>query len=251
MPGEQEPTGTPPVQTPAPAPVAPPSQPPEIPPSSTALPDGTDWKAKYDGTRGAWMQAQTAWNEQLGAREEAIKSLRTQLQTANTQLTEAQNQIQTFTQQVEGIPQLEERAKQAETLEVMNQRLELIMKYPSIVNQTEVVEEELEVNGEKKTQQKRVNPVMDLLLSSKLQGDQYDALVAQMAGKFSAGEGAPAPPPGSPLVGTPPPSPAPSDEAGDLRKQIWEAREAGNHSMVNELMDQLADLQDKQAAKKS
>lgn len=243
--------GNPPAPTPpAPAPTPPPAQPVVIPPSSTTLPDDTDWKAKYDGMRGRLMQLNTQWNERLGAQDETIKDLGKRLETTSSQLATAQEQVVAFTQQVESIPQLQEQANKVETLETMNQRLDLIMRYPQIINQTKVEEVEVEVDGEKQTQQKRANPVLDLLLSSNLQGEQYAALVAQMAQTLPAESGTPPAPDSPPVVGTSPPAPVQANEEADLQKQVWDAREDGNYTLMNELMNQLAALKDKQASKK-
>lgn len=242
------PTGAPPAPDPisSPAPVVPPSQPVSIPPSSTVMPDETDWRAKYDGTRGAFKQAKSQWDEQRGAIEQGSKGLQQQLEVTTSQLTQAQEQVVVLTAQIEAIPQLTERANQADRIEALNARLELIMRYPNIVSQTELVETVVGEGDEATTQVERSNPVLDLLLSSSLQGEEYALLVAQMNAKFTAPPAATPLPTGSLLVGPGPPTPVSGGGIEDLQRQVLEARENGDHDLVTELTNQMAEWRDQQ-----
>lgn len=235
---------------------APPSQPaaPINPPQVDIDPNVENWeywRSKFYGTQGAFKQAQSAWDEQRGASEQARKGLTAQLEAANAQLAQTQKQVAELSQQLEVLPQLQERATEANRLEALNTRLNVILRYPQIVGQTEEVEVTVGEGDEATTQMERRNPFMDLVLSSNLEGPELETMVHQIASKLNepAEPALPPQPAASTMVGGgPPPTPAPSESVADLRQKAADARDAGDYNMAEALLDQIAELQDQQAS---
>jgi len=231
-----EPTITPPAASPPPATPAPTGQ-PVVPPSSTTMPAGTDYKAKFDGLRGAMMALQTQTAERIGSLEQQLRAVGGESTMKDEKLSAAEVNITNLTEQVSGLPALQERADKVETLEAQGLRLEAILRYPEIVGKTELVA----VEGEDE-KFNRVNPFLDALLSSTLSGDDFVALAEQMAGQLGTGgwtEGEVIPS-GPQQVGPNPPTPVPSGSADDLRAQALEAQRAGDYDKANGLWDQVS-----------
>lgn len=227
----------PPAASPAPVTPVPAGQPVTIPPSSTMLPAGTDYEAKYNGLRGAFGQAQAAWQERNGALEQQVQLLQTEAGHLKEKLSTAEANATKLTEQVSELPALHEQADKVTGLEAQGQRLEMILRYPEIVGKTEMVDTSEE--GEDEVFE-RVNPFLDALLSSTLTGDAFRALAEGMAGQLGTGEwteGEVKKPPGQQPGGAPPPSPVPSGSLEDLRKQALEAQRAGDYDKANSLWD--------------
>lgn len=226
-------TPMPPAASAPPATPAPAGQ-PVVPPSSTTMPAGTDWKAKFDGLRGAMMALQTQSAEQIGSLRQQLSAAGAELGVKSEQFSAAEINIAALTEQVTGLPALQEQADKVPILEAQGQRLEMILSYPEIVSKTELVNVSKEGEDEKI---ERVNPFLQALLSSSLEGDAFKTLAEGMAGKLGTGEEGEAPPQ---HVGPPPPTPVPSGSYEDLRKQALEAQRAGDYETANGLWDQVA-----------
>ena len=239
MPGEGTQEGTPPEgQAP---------QPPPIPPKTSSLSEQElrAWMNKQDGYRGAMLQQQEWYEGQLGAMRETSGALgkkadllqqeRDNLKSANDQL---QVQLAELQATVESVPQLQEQAQRAQTLEASNRRMHLIMQYPQIIAQTQVVE--TEVDGEKTTT--RQNPFLELLMNSNVDDDSFERLVAQTAASVAAGQ---APIQGGQPVGpgAPPPPPAGDSQGAELIRRRQEAHENGDYDLARALNDQIAALE--------
>jgi len=125
-------------------------------------------------------------------------------------------------------------------LRATNEKLGFVLKFPKLIAQGKVVEEEVE--GEKI--KKRVNPFLDLVLSSSLEGEAFEKMVAELAGAMGTTPPATvattqgAIPPGNP-------QPTVAVTADDLARQRNEARDSGDYSLASELNLQLLELQSK------
>ena len=230
-----------------------PGQIPQVPPRPMpGTVEPTQWESKFHGLRGSFKQAQAAWQEKEGMLTQQIKTLQGQLGTLNSQLGNAQSQVEQFQAQVEALPQLQERAEQADAFEVQLERLGTIMNYPEILAQTE---EAIVGEGEEATTERR-NPIMDLLMSSTMEGDAFVQMVEQVATKLRAGqqlepepsgEGEPEPRnPPAPIGAPPPPAPTGGDTLESLRKQAMEAQMSGDYQTATKLWDQVLEAENKQ-----
>lgn len=224
-------TPTPPAASTPPATPAPAGQ-PVVPPSSTTMPPDTDYKAKFDGLRGAMMALQTRSAEQIGALEQQLRAVGSESGMKDEKLSAAETNIANLTEQLTGLPAIQERANKVEGLEAQGLRLEAILRYPEIVGKTELVDTSAEGEDEKF---ERVNPFLDALLASTLAGDAFSALAEQMAGQLGTGERIDGEPPQH--VGPPPPTPVPSGSLDDLRAQALEAQRSGDYDKANGLWD--------------
>lgn len=223
---------TPPAASPAPATQAPIGQ-PVIPPSSTTMPAGTDYKAKFDGLRGAMMALQTQTAEQIGALEQQLRAVSSESNMKDEKISAAEANIAKLTEQLAGLPAIQEQANRVPTLESQRQRMEAILRYPEIIGKTVTV-----TSGDGEDQETtRENPFLDSLLSSTLTGDAFTALVEQMAGQL---RGEVQEPSGQQPGGPAPPTPVPSGSVDDLRKQALEAQRAGDYDKANRLWDAVA-----------
>lgn len=233
--------GTPPAVSPPPATQAPVGQPIAVPPSSTTMPAGTDWKAKFDGLRGAMMALQTSSQERIGSLEQQVRTSGGEKTMLQEKLSAAELNITNLTEQLTGLPAIQEQASKTTALEAQTARLEAILRFPEIVGKTEMVDVSAEGEDEKF---ERVNPFLDALLASTLEGDGFTSLAEQMAAQLGAGEWGEGDgeqtPPGQQPGGTGPPTPVPSGSLDDLRTQALEAQKSGDYNKANSLWDQVS-----------
>jgi hypothetical protein len=202
------------------------------------MPAGTDYKAKFDGLRGAMMALQTRSAERIGSLEQQIRAASSELQSAQEKFSAAETNIANLTGQLTGLPAIQEQADKVTGLEAQATRLEMILRYPEIVGKTELVDVSEEGEDEKF---ERLNPFLDALLSSTLTGDGFKSLAEQMAsqlgtGEWAEGEG----PSGQQPGGVTPPTPVPSGSLEDLRTRALEAQRAGDYDEANALWDKVA-----------
>ena len=211
------------------------------------------WESKYHGLRGSFIQAQRQWEERRGMLEQQIATLQQQVQSLQAQTQQLQQERDQLKQQVEALPTLEERASFADALEVQVERLELLVRYPEIWGQVEVVEVEDEETGEKR--EERRNPFLDMILSSTLDGDEFEQMVNDLAAKLRAGQTpTQSSQPATETAGTPqattggmPPTPAPPQDIESLRQQALDAQLAGDYDKAWKLWEELAKLKTQQA----
>jgi hypothetical protein len=198
------------------------------------MPAGTDYKAKFDGLRGAMMALQTHTTERIGSLEQQLRAVGSESTMKDEKLSAAEANITKLTEQISGLPAIQEQADKATTLEAQGLRLETILRYPEIVGKTEMVDTSAEGEDEKL---ERANPFLDALLSSSLQGEAFTALAEQMAGQLGIGQEGELP---AQQVGPPPPTPVPSGSVDDLRAQALEAQREGDYDKANGLWDQVS-----------
>jgi len=202
------------------------------------MPAGTDYKAKFDGLRGAMMALQTQSAERIGSLEQQVRASGSESTMLQEKLSAAELNITELAEQLSGLSAIQEEANKVTGLEAQASRLEVILRFPEIVGKTEQLDVSEEGEDEKF---ERVNPFLDALLSSTLGGDAFKELAEQMAsqlgtGEWAEGEKAPG------QVGPPPlPTPIPSGSLEDLRKQAMEAQRAGDHSAASKLWDKFAE----------
>ena len=199
------------------------------------MPAGTDWKAKFDGLRGAMMALQTSSQERIGSLEQQVRASGGEKGMLQEKLSAAELNITKLAEQMDGFPAIQEQANKSTALEAQTARLEAILRFPEIVGKTEMID----VSGDDEDEKfDRVNPFLDALLSSSLGGDAFTELAEQMAAQLGTGEweGEETPQPG----GTKPPTPVPSGSLDDLQKQAREAQRSGDYGKANELWDQVS-----------
>jgi len=235
-------TGT---ATPAPSgavALASPSPPVAIPPSSTVLPSDTKYREQYDGLRGAFKAARTQWDETRGGLEEQLRSTKSELELLRQQSTQLTTQNTTFQEQLTALPGLQERAGLAEAMELQLERMEIIMRHPQIIARTAVV-----TVGEGDTaHEERQNPFMDMLLSSTVSGDDFLAMVNQIAGQLNVPAATPITTSPVTAASAPPPTPAPGDETIEsLLKQANALSLEGKYDEVNAIYDKVSVLRSK------
>jgi hypothetical protein len=211
----------------------------EIPPKSTDVesPEKEDWRRKYDSQRGVLLERQRQWDEWRGIVEARMESLQDQLAVANRQLAEETTTRTQLAQQVEQLPTIQETASRVPQLEQQIDRLHFAMQLPSIVAQAK----EVEVTGDDGTvRQERQNAVLDMLLSSTVQGPQWQRMAQELAQTLQrqSPEGLP---PARPLDMTPPGGPPPPTGGNSLEELYAQLREAYQSPDMQDRVRQITD----------
>jgi hypothetical protein len=136
--------------------------------------------------------------------------------------------------QLADVPSLQERAEQGDQASAQLARLQYLTQFPQIIGAVQVEE----VTAEDGTvSEARTNPTLDLLMSSSLDGEQFDQHVrafVQNLPTFGNAPGAPPPSAGS----TRPPPPASRSSADDLMSRANEAMQAGDYREAERLLDE-------------
>lgn len=237
VPATPVPLAVPPVQTAVPSPVN-----VGLPPASTSLAADdpkTDFRRKYDELRGTLKSARSQWDEVYGELSTGIKAGNATI--SQFQALQQQLQVLAAERQVTQtrLGELQAEADKVTGLAAMNDKLQNILRFPQIVTAAKQVEVEGE-DGKKTT--KVVNPLMDLALSSTLQGEDFAALLEQLAGQLGPQQAQTALPQtaGNPaeMITTPPP-PAGGDSIDELRKQATAAMDAGEYELFYQLQDKI------------
>lgn len=239
---------------PAPGPAV---APVSIPPASSVIqaqsPGETlDWQRRHDSVRGNWMAERSHWDTQRGFMEQQIRGLEAQVTAVQTQNQQLATERETLTEQVASLPDLQQQAAQAEELLNRSAKLEAFMRYPQLVGQTQVsTTTETNEAGEEVEVQRRVNPILDLVLSSTLGGQAYVDMLNDLAARFDVPRGTVVePPPPPPPAGTPldmtttvpqTPQPAGPTSLEELRRRRDEARDDGDYETFFQLQDAIGD----------
>lgn len=241
-----EPTnGTVTTETPVvPQPVAQPPEPLEIPQTSTVLQaQGDDltaaqWRRKFESMRGNLMERQRQWDEYQGRIEARVSAFENRISDLQNQVAGLQTENGDLKTQLENADDLRKAAGQVPQLTDQLEKLRYAARFPSIISQAKVVE----VQGEDgQTVQERQNTVLDMLLSSSVQGEDWQKMVVELSQTLErqpiAGQ-----PPARPLDMTPPgsaPPPAAGDPIAELEAKQEQAYIDGNWDEVRALNDQL------------
>lgn len=198
--------------TTTPAPVA---QPPASPAPGLYAPDGKTWQSKFHGAEGRAQQVTQQRDTVVGGYEQRISDLQQELREAQAKVTTLEGQVQKLTGQVDAIPQLRGELDAAKSAAAKASRLQVLMRHPGLLSVQ--VEEEREVEGQ--TQTVQVNPFMQFVDSTTLEGDPLDAMLRQMASAMSVPAVIPAPAPVVEGAAPQPATPAGESGADALRKE--------------------------------
>ena len=220
-----------------------------LPPTSTALLErdsNTDFRRQYDQLRGTLQSALSQWDQVYGSLTGEIGRLQTsqvQLGVAQTKLTAYSTERETLNTRLQ---ELQAQAQAAATLKAQNDKLSAVMRFPAIIN---AATEKATDDGTKTV----VNPFLDLVLSSTLEGDLYSNMLAQVAEQLKGQQLAQQPstpaaqrPPDNPAeMITTPPAPGGSDSVDSLMEQSFAAMDAGDLDKFQELQDRIIDMRAK------
>lgn len=196
----------------------------------------TDFERQSDYLRGEIMARQGQWDTYRGQVEAHDKQLRDQIDTLQGRITSLTGDKTTLQEQVNILPDLQSKAQQVEALAGEVGKLRFVMAYPALTNA--VVEET--VKKEDGTEAVvRKNPYLDLLLSSTLGGEQFEAMVADLAQavRSKVPQGTPPAPPtttgATPAGGPAPTTPTTHEELKRQREEAWAAGDTNLQSALN------------------
>jgi len=188
-----------PVVTPAPV-----VQPPASPAPGLYAPDGKTWQSKFHGAEGRAQQVTQQRDTVVGGYEQRVEDSQQALRVAQAKVATLEGQVQQLTGQVDTIPQLRGELDAAKSAASKASRLQVLMKHPGLLS--------VQVEEEQEGQTVQVNPFMQFIDSTTLEGDSLDAMLRQMASAMSVPAATPAP---APIVEGAAPQPAtPAGESG-------------------------------------
>lgn len=176
---------TPAVTTPAPV-VQPPASPaPDLVDPRIYASDGKLWESKFFGAEGRAKQLTQQRDTVVGGYEQRIEDSQQALRVAQAKVTTLEGQVQQLTGQVDTIPQLRGELDAAKSAASKASRLQVLMKHPNLLA--------VQVEEEQEGQTVQVNPFMQFIDSTTLEGDPLDAMLRQMASAMSVPAVTPAP----------------------------------------------------------
>jgi len=164
----------PPVVPPAPATLPPAPAVPAMPPTPSQLrrqDPNVDMDRQFNHLRGELNARANDWQTWQGQVEQINLTLAQDLAAARQEASQAQAQLQ----RAQGF---EAQAQQSQTLAQQNDRFARLIRYPVILQQG-TVQQVTDEQGQ--VQSVNVNPYLDLLMSSNLQGDNFEAAVQRLA----------------------------------------------------------------------
>jgi uncharacterized phage infection (PIP) family protein YhgE len=211
------PVAVPPAPSPAPAPA--PLKGQTFDPGDVYAEDGKRWKDKFNGLRGSMKQLETGYQEQVGGLEQQIRGLQDQLSQAQATAGTLNAQIEQLRGSEAQVAALQQTVAELQGQANRAERFRILMNQPRLLN-VRVEEQVPGENGAEPTT-RIVNPFLDLVEKSDLEGEALQTLLNQMASAIPVPQQAPAPlaPP------TIPPAPAPSgDDLSSLEKREKELR---------------------------
>lgn len=218
-----EPTVTP--QTPTVPVVVQPATPPSSPVQSVYAqedvyaPDGKLWKAKFHGAQGYLKQKEAGFLTEEGALKAQLEAAQQAVAEHTATIASLQGNVTSLTETSGTIPALQEEIGKLKLEAAKASKYQIAMRYPALLSIK--VEEEVPVpEGQEGEPTKRtVNPVLDLIESSGLDGPTLEMTLQRMVAAM--------PEVGAKQTLTPSPvtpsSPAPAVPAGD-DKQAWIAK---------------------------
>jgi len=174
-----------PVASPVPATLPPAPQALVVPPTPSQIRKdnpNVDMDRQFNHFRGELKARATEWQTWQGQAEQVNRTLAQDLALAQQTATQAQEQLQ----HAQGF---EAQATQAQSLALQNDRLARLIRYPVILQQG-VVQQVTDDQGQ--VQNMTVNPYLDLLMSSNLQGDNFEAAVQRLASSLPSQQNVPA-----------------------------------------------------------
>jgi len=230
-----------PVAAPQPLPTPPPAL--EVPPTSTdvsAQDPTADFERKFNSQRGTIKERQRQWDEYQGVMETRLKAAESMVRVQEAQLVEMRATTQRLTEQLSGVPVLRESANKVPVLQEQMDKLKFAMQFPTLIEQAKVVEV---TNDAGEITQVRQNTVLDMLLSSSVQGENWQRMAEELAVTLTRESpvGLPASRPlGMTLPGGPPQPIGGGDSIEELKAQMRTAYQTGNYQQVDEITSAIA-----------
>jgi hypothetical protein len=171
--------------------------------------------------------------------------LREEIAEAQAQLQAVTSQRDNYQTQLENLPQLQETAGQVPTLQNQLQRLETVLRYPTLLSQTTVeTQTKTGEDGQETQVEVRSNPFLDLALSSQLEGDAFQAMLNQLEGRIPTAQQPTVPQGTTPTQMNVPSQPQPVATTGlaDLQQQYEDARNRGDGDESFRLLERMMEL---------
>lgn len=231
---------TPPVASPAP-PAAPdlgtPPAAPTVPPPSSQI-DTENLARRFDTERGKWQQYMSEVASWQGGMQQQLNTARGLLNDRVARVQELERQLAALQEQVNAVPGLKEQASQAAQYQEQLDRLKQITAYPEVVNR---VQEQQVAKEDGTTEVIRVNPILDMLMNTNLQGDAFHQNLVGVVATLTQSQVPPAAPSSQapPTAGmTPAPMASSADEA--FWQQYNEAQAKGDYNRMGELLQERA-----------
>lgn len=229
------------------APVAPPAK-MDMPPTSTQVvrtegkQSQEDWKRKFDSIRGELDAKQSQWDTWLGNTQTVQAQLQDELREVQEQLRAVSDERDNYKTQLESLPQLQEQANQVAPLQEQLQRLETVLRYPTLLGQTTVeTQTQTGDDGQEVEVEVRSNPFLDMALSSTLQGDAFRSMLNQLEGRIPTAS-QPQPVPQGTMNVPSQPAPVATTGLADLDAQYEEARATGDHEAMYRIIERRMEL---------
>lgn len=143
------------------------------------------WREKYTGQKGRADELERELNKMRESRETALNELKTEIEKRESKIEELSGKLTNAGEQLgelqalkDQLPELEQQARRAA-------KLERVLEYPDLVNKqvTDLIETE---DGQEV--EMKVNPVMNLVLNSNLEGDELTAELERLNRMIKADE---------------------------------------------------------------
>jgi len=196
-----------PAVTPVPA-VTTPTPPPSGQQTTSSKPnsdvvdaDGKKWKDKFYGREGAIGQLQKEKAELEGMFKTRLDSAQQQLDERDASILVLQTQVGDLQPQIEAIGDLQEQIDNLSKEAGLATKYKILTEYPTLLGMQ--VEEEIPAEGEGEPTKVLVNPLVNLVENSTLEGDALRAEIARLATLYSSVPQQETPPPAAPVAPTP------------------------------------------------
>ncbi len=205
--------------------------PPAIDPS-----DGKEWQEKFHGQKGAYEQLKKQVAEREGALSEQNKQSQQSLQVLEAEVKRLTLLNSELTGKVDAIPQLQTDNQNLKQEAAAAARVKVLLDYPEVLGIQ--VEEEVPATEEgKEPTMVKINPILNLVANSNLEGDALKVEIARLSKIYGSQAKAPPeePPKGPPVA----PAPGtPSEETAEYwrLKAIEISERMNSEGMTPELM---------------
>jgi uncharacterized coiled-coil protein SlyX len=161
-----------------------PSQPPSVGPSDSRLifaDDGKTWRDKFHGAQGLAQQLKGKHEKELGDIQKQIEELQGLVSEKNGSIAQLTDKLSGAAEQLGELQALRERLPELENQARVTERYRALMEYPELLNlqQTDVVKTD---DGEEV--EMVFNPVIDLVESTTLEGDDLRAAIKRLSSAF-------------------------------------------------------------------
>ena len=201
--------------------------------------DGKEWRTKFYGQKGAYEQLknQVAANE--GALSERITQLQSLLQVSEAEVKRLTLLNSELTGKADAIPQLQTDNQNLKQEAAVAERVKMLLDYPAVLGIQ--VEEEVPATEEgKEPTMVKINPILNLVANSNLEGDALKVEIARLSKIYGSQAQAQAPPEEPPKG--PPVAPAPgtpSEETAEYwrLKAIEISERMNSEGMTPDLMN--------------